>query len=160
MSGAESWTRRWGMRERRYRISRDTRAAPASAPERWRLAGWPGARPAAVVAHECHALARVAYASRRTDPQMTQMYARALGLPAPSDLSRLKAVDQRPPHCSDQLLGGAAMILTRSFVSSPRRDRKHAFNAVTCSTRITVSTWSSETNECLLRSTSVGWSCS
>jgi len=66
----------------------------------------------------------------RNLPRSPLARAQALGLPALPDLSRLKAVDQRPPHCFAQLLVGVAKILTRSFASSPRRDRKRAFDAV------------------------------
>jgi hypothetical protein len=73
---------------------------------------------------------RGASAETRSFPRSPLARAQALGLPALPDLSRLKAVDQRPLHCCDQLLGGVAKILTRSFASSPRRGRKRAFDAV------------------------------
>src|SRR4029077_17223215 len=51
---------------------------------------------------------------KRGTTSLPRSPSQARGLPAPPDLSRLKGVDQRPPHYFDQHRGGAAKISRRS----------------------------------------------
>jgi hypothetical protein len=54
-------------------LSREARSA--ARPERWRLAGWPGARPAAALTRMSRHYRAGGETREGNDPQMTQMYA-------------------------------------------------------------------------------------